>query len=176
MDFISHGLWGGIAAGRKNKKDFWKSFTWGAMPDILPFGPFFLVRIYRMIVGDGGYVFSGPPDGSSIPQYVFQLYSVTHSYFTFLFVFLIFYLIYKKPNWLMIGWLIHITMDIFTHSKAFFPTPFLWPFSSYRYDGTPWSNLYILLPNIIILACLYIYFFIIKPIMRKRIEWKNTTK
>jgi hypothetical protein len=172
MDFISHGLWGGIASGRKNKRDFWKSFAWGAMPDIIPFGPFFIVQIYNLLIHSGGFVF-GKPDGNIIPHYVFQLYSVTHSYFTFLFVFLILWAIYKKPNWLMIGWPIHITMDIFTHSKAFFPTPFLWPLSNYRYDGIPWSHWYILLPNVFILACLYLYFFIIKPRTRKRIDFKN---
>jgi hypothetical protein len=162
MDFISHGLWGGIATGRRNKKDFWKSFAWGSMPDIIPFAPFFIINIFQMLFGDGKSFF-GPPDIATIPEYVFKLYSVTHSYFTFLFVFLIIYLIYKKPNWLMIGWPIHITMDIFTHSKAFFPTPFLWPFSNYRFDGTPWSHWYIFIPNISILVVLYVYFFIIKP-------------
>lgn len=38
MDIISHGLWGGIAFGRKNKKDFWQSFAFGVMPDLLAFG------------------------------------------------------------------------------------------------------------------------------------------
>lgn len=173
MDFISHGLWGGIASGKKNKRDFWKSFSWGAMPDILPFAPFFIERMYKYAMGKGAFAFSGQPDINIIPEYVFKMYSVTHSYFTFLFVFIIFYIIYKKPNWLMIGWPIHITMDIFTHSKAFFPTPFLWPFSDYRFDGVPWSHWYILLPNVFILAILYLYFFVIKPRNRKVIEWKN---
>lgn len=162
MDFISHGLWAGITSGRKNKRDFWKSFAWGAMPDIIPFSPMFIIGFYNMVFGSSSSFF-GRPDIATIPSYVFDLYSVTHSYFTFLFVFLIFYLIYKKPNWLMIGWPIHITMDIFTHSKAFFPTPFLWPFSSYRFDGVPWSNWFILIPDVLILAILYLYFFVIKP-------------
>ena len=174
MDFISHGLWGGIAAGRKNRKDFWKSFSWGAMPDIIPFGPFFFVQIYNLLMKSGKFAFAGKPDVNLIPDYVFKLYSVTHSYFTFIFVFLILWLVYKKPNYLMLGWPIHITMDIFTHSKSFFATPFLWPFSDYRYDGTPWSSPYIFFPNIIILASLYLYFFIIKPQMRKRIVWQDT--
>ncbi len=161
MDFISHGLWGGIASGRRNRRDFWKSFIWGAMPDVIPFAPFFISSFYKaFVLGDR---FWGRPEISSIPSYVFDLYSVTHSYFTFLFVFLIFYFIYKKPNYLMIGWPIHITMDIFTHSKSFFPTPFLWPFSDYRFDGVPWSNSYILIPNVILLIIFYSYFFFIKP-------------
>jgi hypothetical protein len=35
MDVISHGLWGGVAFGRKNKKYFWWSFGFGIMPDLL---------------------------------------------------------------------------------------------------------------------------------------------
>ncbi len=162
MDFISHGLWAGVASGRKKKSDFWKSFTWGAMPDIIPFAPVFLVGFYNMIFKQGDS-FLGKPDISSIPSYVFDIYSVTHSYFTFILVFLILYFIYKKPNWLMIGWPIHITMDIFTHSKDFFPTPFLWPFSDYRFDGVSWSNSYILIPNMVLLLIFYTYFFLIKP-------------
>jgi hypothetical protein len=172
MDFVSHGLWGGVVAGRRNRRDFWKAFSWGAMPDLIPFTPFFIERIYKMFTGGPSFV-SGPPDISTIPQYVFNLYSVTHSYVTFLAVFIIMYVIYKRPYWLMTGWAIHITMDIFTHTTAFFPTPFLFPLSDYRFNGVSWSEWYILWPNIIILALSYLYFFVIRPRRQKHWAMKN---
>ncbi len=42
MDIVSHGLWGGAAFGRKNKKSFWVAFLFGVLPDLLAFGPFFI--------------------------------------------------------------------------------------------------------------------------------------
>ena len=40
MDIISHGLWGGIAFGRKRRSLFWWSFGFGVMPDLFSFGIF----------------------------------------------------------------------------------------------------------------------------------------
>jgi len=49
MDIISHGLRGGIAVGRKNKKQFWLSFAFGILPDFVSFGFPFAVTIFLMI-------------------------------------------------------------------------------------------------------------------------------
>jgi hypothetical protein len=50
-------------------------------------------------------------------------------------------------------------MDIVSHAKDFFPTPFLWPLSDARIDGVPWSEAMAFLPNVLLLALLYAWLF-----------------
>ncbi len=160
MDIISHGLWGGLAVGRKNKKSFWLSFLFGVSPDLLSFGIFSAMNILGLVSGPDWS--GGPPPADSIPQYVHTLYNITHSLVTFAVVFGLVWLLRKKPLYELLAWPLHILMDIPTHSTQFFPTPFLWPFVDYRVDGIPWSHPYIFFPNWIFLILLYLYFFVFR--------------
>lgn len=132
MDVLSHGLWGSIAFGRKNKMEFWCAFLFGVMPDLLSFGIFTLATLSG--INPKVDWSAGPPPMEFIPQYVGTLYNITHSLVVFLFAFILVYLINKKPIWVMGAWGIHIVIDIFTHSLEFFPTPFLWPINGLRID------------------------------------------
>jgi hypothetical protein len=38
----------------------------------------------------------------------------------------------------MLGWLMHIVIDIPTHSFSYYATRFLWPISDFRIDGIAW--------------------------------------
>jgi hypothetical protein len=38
MDILSHGLWGAIAFGRRDRPSFWLAFLLGLAPDLLSFG------------------------------------------------------------------------------------------------------------------------------------------
>jgi hypothetical protein len=51
-----------------------------------------------------------------------------------------------------------VLVDIPTHSFAFFPTPFLWPLSTWKFDGWQWMTPTILVPNYVLLALLYAWF------------------
>ena len=64
-----------------------------------------------------------------------------------------------KPLMELSAWGLHITLDIFTHNDAFFPTPFLWPISDAHVNGVPWSDPIIYFPNVLLLAVLYAWFF-----------------
>ena len=100
---------------------------------------------------------SGPPDPSLIPPYVYSLYAVTHSLIVFSVMFLLVWTIRRKPLWEMFAWGFHVLLDIFTHSEKFFPTPFLWPVSSYHVNGHSWGTPEIFIPNVIILVMIYGY-------------------
>ena len=76
MDIASHGLWGSITFGKKNKKSI---------------GIF--LGIYRRPLFNG----TEPPDPSLIPSYVSQIYSATHSLIIFAAIFFIVWMILKKP-------------------------------------------------------------------------------
>lgn len=161
MDIISHGLYGGIAFGRKARISYWKAFFFGVVPDLASFGVLTAFSVLGLVSGpDWG---SGPPDPNSIPRYVHHLYDATHSLVVAFSIFGIVWWVLKRPFVEMLAWPLHILVDMPTHSSAFFPTPFLWPFSSYTIDGISWSNPYIFFPNVIFLAVLYGVWF-----MRKR--------
>jgi hypothetical protein len=76
MDTLAHGLWGGVAFGRQSKPHYWMAFVLGMMPDLLSFGPFFIMWAFH---GFAGRTPGEPPDPALIPAYVYQAYNVTHS-------------------------------------------------------------------------------------------------
>lgn len=160
MDIISHGLWGGAAFGRKKKKDFWPAFIIGMMPDAFSFGLFTIMAILGLVSGPEWK--NGIPDPSLIPSYIHYLYNITHSLIIFAAVFLFVWFIRKKPLWILGTWGLHILIDIPSHSSEFFPTPFLWPISDFKVSGIGWGNPEIFLPNVILLAIIYAWFFIRK--------------
>ncbi len=152
MDILSHGLWGGLLLGKKSKKDFWMAFAFGVGPDLFSFGIFSALTILGLASGLDWS--AGPPNPLLIPQYIFQLYNITHSLVVFGVVFGAVWLICKKPYWPMLAWLFHILLDVPTHTTNFFPTPFLWPFFEYRFNGISWSHPIIFFPNWIALGVL----------------------
>ncbi len=153
MDVLSHGLWGGVSFFLKSEKRFWLAFGFGMAPDIFSFGIFMGLSILGLVSGpDWSMV---PPDITLIPNYVHVLYSITHSLFVFVFAFGLVWFWRKKPLYEMLAWPLHIFMDIPTHSTSFFATPFLWPISSYRLDGIPWSHPIILFGNAFLLLTIY---------------------
>jgi len=169
MDTISHGLWGAVVAGRKNKRNFIVSFLFGIMPDIFSFGILFASLIFEWKT----HVWGEPPPIESVPAYVSSLYNITHSLVVFLIIFGLVWLLLRRPYWPMSAWGLHILVDIPTHSYAFFPTPFLWPISDFKIDGTPWSSLYIFIPNVVLLITLYTWFFVLKPRRDKKTAKQN---
>ena len=99
----------------------------------------------------------GKPELSEIPNWVFTLYDFSHSLIIALFFVLIVYKINKNFSFPMLAWPFHILIDIFTHSREYFPTPIFWPISDYRFDGIPWSNPYVFLLNVIGIFLIFIY-------------------
>ena len=155
MDILSHGLYGGAAFGRKSKPKYWLAFFFGIAPDLFSFGIFSASVWFGFAHGLEWRM--GPPDPSLIPQYVHQLYNITHSFITFTLAFFLVWALLKRPAWEMLAWGLHVAMDIFTHSDKFFPTPFLWPISDYTFNGVSWSQPAIFFPNVALLALVYGY-------------------
>ena len=139
MDIFSHGLWS-FAVFHK-KKYALKATLFGILPDISSFGILFIINLIN------GNLRKGPPSLSSLPDWLFAAYNMTHSFVVFLVIFLSIYLIAKKWYWPLTAWAIHILIDIPTHSFRFFPTPFLWPLSDYKFDGISWATPWFLLLN-----------------------------
>ena len=151
MDTFSHALYGkGLFGYRKYR---WTSFLFGALPDLSSFGVYFLIQLFSNF----HKLQYGKPSIEEIPIWVIELYNISHSLITAFVFIAIVYFVKKDLSWPMLAWPVHIIVDLFTHSIEFFPTPILWPLSNYRFDGIPWSNIYVFITNIILIFLIFTY-------------------
>lgn len=139
MDIVAHGLWGGALFYAQGRKKFLAAVLIGMAPDLLSFGIFFVTHPEWLTLRLVGNI-SGPPPLTSLPLYVFQAYNLTHSLVIWAVAFVLLWQLMKKTPWLLSAWLLHILSDIPTHASSYFPTPFLWPFSTPFVNGIPWST------------------------------------
>lgn len=157
MDIISHGLWGGIALGRKRRNDFIYTFVLSIIPDFLAEGIMFSM-IY-LGVKDMPSLEYGHPNITEFPVYAQNFYNATHSLIIFISVFMLIWAVRKRPFWSLLAWAIHIIIDIPTHSYDLFPTPFLWPISDFKINGISWDKPIVMIPNILLLLSFYAFWF-----------------
>ena len=165
MDIVSHGLWGAITFGRKSRSSFGLAFVIGLAPDLFSFG--ILWAAAALGFSEKPDFSHGTPPESTIPLYVHHLYNVTHSFVLFLLVFVLIRIVFKRPLWELAAWGLHVLVDIPTHSFTFFPTPFLWPLSDWKFDGWQWMTPTILVPNYVLLSLLYAWY-LSRPCRMKR--------
>ena len=151
MDTISHALWGkGLFGYRKYR---YLALLFGALPDLLSFGIYFL---FNLLTNPFNMEF-GKPSLSSLPNWLFYLYDFSHSIIIAFIFIIIAYKINKQICFTMLAWPLHIFIDFFTHSIKYFPTPIFWPISDYRYDGIPWSNPIIWYGNVFCIVLIFIF-------------------
>jgi len=151
MDTLSHALWGkGLFGYRKYR---WYALIFGAFPDLLSFGIYFL----SLILTNPLNMKFGKPVISDIPSWVFTLYDFSHSIVIASIFIAIAYKVNKEFCFPMLAWPFHIILDFFTHSIQYFPTPIFWPILNYRFDGFPWSNPIVWFANLIGIIALFIY-------------------
>ncbi len=191
MDFFSHGLWSATlakAANLSTKKvelNPWCAAWWGVFPDVFAFA---LPTVWTL----GGLI-TGTLDRSTIPspeagievqqmgppvfKLALELYNYSHSLVLFLIIFGgIFVIRYLRNHhklwwqlvpWVMLAWPLHILADIPTHSTSFYPTPFLWPLSSFKVNGFSWSHPVFMTANYGLLIVVTIILFFKKRKMQK---------
>jgi hypothetical protein len=173
MDIFAHTLWtNAVARGANSVAD--KKFTrtgeqggnkqfhlnvgwtafWGVFPDLFAFTIPSAIRIISILTGGTmlSNFFQRPSlseeslhNGFSLAH---DLYQYSHSLIIWAIVFLIVWAIFKRPRYELLGWALHILIDIPSHALAFYPTPFLFPISNYHFPyGVPWSNQWYMLIN-----------------------------
>lgn len=110
------------------------------------------MKIWRLLTGKASSLL---PDGRG-PQFnwVWDLYNFTHSALIFAVIFGGLWLILRRPVLEMLGWALHIVMDVFTHS-GLFAIRFLWPLWAVHVDGRRWEEGWALAANYSVLAAVY---------------------
>lgn len=140
---------------KKDKKPIslpWVTF-WGVFPDLFAFGITFITIIPSIISGN----FTGRPSGMGLPA---ELYQYSHSIVIWAIIFAISWLIWKKPQLALFGWALHILIDIPSHSGTFYPTPFLFPISDWKFQyGVSWANPTYMIINYTLLLIVSLYIF-----------------
>jgi len=163
MDILAHALWTNIAYYKKYrinlKNRLWAVF-FGVAPDLISFAP---STIYLLLFSPGSFLQYKLSLEVGRSQWYFrwavESYNYSHSLIIFLVVFLVLRLALKKFYWPMLGWPLHILIDIFTH-KDFFETPFMFPLSNFaNHHGVVWSEPRFMIINYSALACAYIVIF-----------------
>ena len=161
MDVIAHGIWGGALFYRQGRRKFFAAGLIGMAPDLLSFGVFHVMHpgwITQRLAGE----ISGPPALTILPPYVFHAYNLTHSLPVWAAAFCLLWLAIKHPPWLLGPWLLHTLCDIPTHTEGYFPTPFLWPFSTPFVDGISWTAPWFMAANyagmIIVYSAIFFFF------------------
>jgi hypothetical protein len=143
MDVLAHGLWGGVAFGRKSPSQWRLAFIVGMMPDVLAFGPFLLMEW-------------GKVKWMVFPPYVYQSYNVTHSFLVWGALTGLIWFFRKRFPWVMGAWALHILCDMPTHELIFFPTPYLWPLPTPFINGWHWAQPRIMIANYAALLATYL--------------------
>lgn len=174
MDVFAHTLWTNAVFHFKYhqaRKMRYLAAFFGVAPDLVGFTPLFIYMILS------GRFFSGEEFPFAATNWTFgfaeSAYNYTHSAVIFLAGFILVSLVinlvrYRRdPDnyrffffWPMLGWLLHILIDIPTHPD-FYHTPFLWPLSDYQYKGgVAWSHPTFMVINYALLITTYIAIYV----------------
>lgn len=179
MDIFAHSLWASAGAlkindnleeKKKRKISIIWSALWGVFPDFFAFGIPSLLSFYAIIFGSATFEslsHHGPhlTNSDNTFNLASNLYQYSHSLIIFLIIFGIVWYLRKKPWLAMFGWGLHILLDIPSHSLKFFPTPFLFPFSEYRFPyGVQWADKWFMIFNYSALLIIFLYFLFRKKV------------
>ncbi len=168
MDVLAHTLWANAGARAGNKLSqkkggsFHTNVGWtaffGIFPDLFAFTIPFVLAFYKVIFG--GQSLSGLRDHHGLAggfDTAAYLYQFSHSLVVWAFVFGVVWYFAKRPRYELLGWALHILIDIPSHAIGFYPTPFLFPISEYRFPyGVSWSNTWYMIINYSALAFVWV--------------------
>lgn len=173
MDIFAHALWTTAAAVGTRQRIRrpihlgWAAF-WGVFPDLFSFAIPVVIKIWWYATGVTASLL---PDANSARRlrFVWQLYYCSHSLIVFAAVFGIVWVLAKRPVLEMLGWGLHILIDIGTH-QGMFAVHFLWPLSSYGVSGVRWENHWFMAMNYGALLILYLWMWVQRRASRDRCD------
>jgi hypothetical protein len=159
MDIVAHGLWAGFGAALLRRRRPVPPHTvaaamgMAALPDVMHLLPF----VFWWLLGDGtlavvrAYAFALPGQEPTVPPLVgllsHHLHCVMHSAVVAGVVTFISWLVWRTLWIPLLGWWLHIVIDVFTHSADYYPSPVLYPFTQRGFDGVAWNTPWMLALN-----------------------------
>jgi hypothetical protein len=149
MDVISHALWANALFRKKKWAEL--GIFFGIFPDV-GFLPIILHVLFATPLPYEEAL-------SSVPHYLFIPYFLLHSFVALGIVALILFIWAKEYLPALLGWFLHIIIDIPVHD-GFFATRFIYPISNYGISGIPWTNVWIFVGNYLALGGIYLYLLI----------------
>lgn len=178
MDIFAHSLWTNILyraipQTRQNRKLARWGIFFGIFPDLFAFTPMFAYIIFAALFLGRPFFFEHPEDSLHLLplQNLTQgLYSFSHSLVIWAVVLILVWLIVKKFPFALLGWALHILIDIFSHTSQFYATPFLFPISKFKVSVISWLTPRFMLINY---GLLLVFYLIILPYFRRRFALKK---
>jgi hypothetical protein len=152
MDIVAHALWAGagaVIAARRftiTRRTVIATMTMAALPDVLQFLPV----LGWVLFGDGSWtalrmhVGALPGREPAMPPTIalaaHHLHCITHSAVIAGTLSAVVW-IATRSFWIpLLGWWLHILLDVFTHSADFYPVPVLYPITYRGFDGIAWNE------------------------------------
>lgn len=152
MDILAHGLWAGAALGLAQRyvhlprRTVVATIVLAVLPDIAHLAP----PLLWAVLGDGSvaalrdYVLAEPGQEPPMPYAVesltHHLHCIGHSAVVAGVVTALVWAL-RRAFWVpLLGWWAHIGIDVFTHSADFYPSPVLYPFTRWGFDGLAWNT------------------------------------
>ncbi|MBI4095102.1 MAG: hypothetical protein HY435_02845 [Candidatus Liptonbacteria bacterium] len=185
MDILSHGLWAGAGAAAANKRlkkplRVGLATFFGVLPDLFAFSILPIWTFVNVLQKD--VTFSQLPrdlppllafeplplDTFWVYPFTSLLYALSHSLIVFFLIASIVYIVKRRIVWEMSGWLLHIVIDVGTHSYQFYPTPVFWPISFWHFNGIPWHTPWFMAVNYA--ALVFVYFAFIHTWRRRKLR------
>jgi hypothetical protein len=155
MDTLSHALWGYASLRWRGPR----SARWGILTGMAPDLIFGVVAAAGRVAEHGWaglkpvgmgrdphiWLADGPPMPPDLVEAYDKYYVWSHTLVPVLVLALVWYLVRRRPPWLLVPWALHIVMDIPAHER--YLTPFLYPLSNWTVQGYAWGRWPMLLAN-----------------------------
>jgi hypothetical protein len=159
MDIIAHTLWAGVGVALLRRRrpvplrTAAATVCLAALPDVLHLLPI----VAWWVFGTGGlnvvlsYAVAVPGQEPGLPEMVklvsHHLHCIMHSAIVAGAVTLLLYAL-RRSLWIpLLGWWLHIVIDVFTHSADYYAVPVLYPLSDFAFDGVAWNEPWMLVLN-----------------------------
>jgi hypothetical protein len=158
MDIIAHIIWTYLIFHKLKLDYIFLAVFFGILPDLMSFGLYLPYLIFK-----GKFRLNKlkriEKEHKKTPKWVEHLYNFSHSLFIPFSFFILISLLMGKISWFVLPWIIHILIDIPLHTKHYYPTPFLWPFSKYKFYGIKWHNMKFMIVNytLLFIICILTY-------------------
>jgi hypothetical protein len=169
VDIFAHALWAG--AGVMLARRRWSISTRTATATVglavLPDIPHLLPIVGWSLFGSGNmaavqdYATAAPDRALMIPPLIDTashiLHCIPHSAVVAGLVTLLVWF-WTRSLWIpLLGWWLHIVIDVFTHSKDYYESPVFWPITRQGFDGIAWNTPWFMALNYLALAATYVW-------------------